>query len=798
VTDARVDELLAQLTIEEKCTMVAGRTSWIVPGSERLGIPEWAVSDGPVGVRGRLLGPGLVTPGPSALAATWDPALVHRVGAALGQECLDKHIDLLLAPTVNQHRSPRGGRHFESYSEDPEHSSRIAVGYIQGVQSTGVGTCVKHFVANDQETARFTVDVRVDERTLRELYLPPFEAAVREAGVWAVMGAYNYVNGEQACAHPHLLQQLLKEEWAFKGLVVSDWFAIKETVAPARHGLDLEMPGPGLWWGEGKLLAAVERGEVPVDAVDDKVRRILGFLAWRGRLAGDADHAEAPVERPEHRRLVREAAAASMVLVRNPRALLPLATAATVAVVGPGARDTALLGGGSAQLVAHRRTDVVSALTDRLGPDRVRAALGVDLRRGVAPLPADWLIEPVVLELFDGDDLDGAPFATETRSTTTALWMGESMPDGRQRFSVRLRARFTAPESGSGTVMAAANGHARVLLDGTEVATNADGFPSGLGLRAGTGVVTLEAGRSYDAVLEFRPEFGFPAVAVELGLQPERSGDALLDEAVAVAAEADVAVVVVGSTAEWETEGSDRTSLSLPADQDELVRRVAAANPNTVVVLNCGAPVLLPWIDEVGAVLLAWYPGQEGGEAIADVLLGDADPGGRMPTTWAHREEDTPAFLHFPGEADVVHYGEGIHLGYRWYDARDIEPLLPFGHGGSYATFEWGAPSVSGEGTSLEVRVPITNTSDRAGTEVVQVYVAADEPAVVRPPKELAGFAKVRVPPGDTVEAGIRLRERAFARWDPGQHAWTVDPGGYRLLVAASAVDIRAAIPVTR
>ncbi|MDH3706838.1 MAG: beta-glucosidase, partial [Acidimicrobiia bacterium] len=340
----RVDELLEQLTLEEKCGLVVGQTAWIVSGCERLGIPDWTVSDGPVGVRGRAMGPGLVVPGPSALAATWDVELVDDIGRALGEECSDKHVQLLLAPTVNIHRVPVGGRHFECYSEDPELTSRVAVAYIDGVQSQGVGACIKHFVANDQEYERHEVDIRVDERALREIYLPPFEAAVKEAGVRSVMGAYNYVNGSHACAHDELLIDLLKGEWGFDGFVVSDWGAVKDTIQSGNGGLDLEMPSPGRFWGQGKLAAAVERGDVAEAAVDDKVRRLLEFLEWCGELGEDTDHTEHPTERPEARALARRAGAESTVLIHDRVGLLPLdpARLSSVALIGPGVAETAM------------------------------------------------------------------------------------------------------------------------------------------------------------------------------------------------------------------------------------------------------------------------------------------------------------------------------------------------------------------------------------------------------------------------------------------------------------------------
>lgn len=793
-----VDALVGQLTLEEKCRMVAGEGAWIIPGCERLGIPDWCVSDGPVGVRGRSQGPGMVYPGPSALAATWDPALVRAVGNAIGEECIDRKVDVLLAPTVNLHRSPRGGRHFESYSEDPELSSRIGVGYIEGVQSNGVGACVKHYIANDQEFERHTIDVDVDERSLREIYMPPFEAAVKEANVQSVMGAYNFVNGAHACAHEELLVDVLKKEWGFAGFVVSDWGAVKETVAPATFGLDLEMPGPGAFWGDGQLRAAVERGEVAEASIDDKVRRIVGFLAWAGRLGTATDHEEVSIERDEHRAIARRAAAASMVLVRNDGAL-PLADTSTVALIGPGAAETAILGGGSASLTPHRASMLSTALGDRIGERLVGVAEGVDMRRRAASVTAEETgDEGVTFELFDGIGFDGEVFDTVSRDRPFNIWFGDSWPTGRQTMSVRATFRYTASSTGRHRLCALGFAHAELFVDDEFVCDNSDGFSAGLGLHGGDGYLDLEEGRTYDLRLEHRPrETGQWLCLVDVGIEPAvDTREAGITEAVELAARADTAVVVVGSTSEWESEGGDRESIDLPNGQNELVERVVAANPNTVVVLNCGAPMNLPWLDDVKATLLAWYPGQEGGDAIADVLLGDVEPSGRMPTTWAVDERDTPSFLNYPGEAGTVRYGEGVFVGYRGFDARGVQPRIPFGHGGSYTSFEWGPPTVSGSGTDLAVDVPVTNTGGRAGAEVVQVYVAADEHVVPRPEKELAGFAKAELEPGESGVARVTLRARAFARWDPASSDWTVDAGGYRLLVGASAGDIRAAVAV--
>jgi beta-glucosidase len=794
-TEAAIDQLVAQLTLEEKCEMLHGADAWTIRGCARLGVPDWTVSDGPVGVRGRGNTPGLVLPGPSAMAATWDVALIEALGGALGQEARDREVDVVLAPTVNLHRSPRGGRHFEAFSEDPELTARMAVAYIRGVQSEGVGACIKHLVANDQEHERTTIDVHVDERTLREVYLRPFEAAIAEADVRAVMAAYNFVNGQHACAQHHVIVEVVKGAWGFAGVVMSDWNAMKDTVGPATNGLDLEMPGPGRWWGDGALLAAVERGDVPEPTIDDKVRRILRLLEWRRRIPSASRAAvEQSVDRPEHRALARRAAADGMVLVKNDR-VLPLTTPSSLALIGPGAASTAILGGGSALLDPHPHSTLLEALTERW-PGPLTHAPGVDLQRSADTVPDEWIDDGVVVELFDGCTFDDRPFATARRARAHNVWWDDTYPEDHDAVSLRATMTLVPPASGPHRLVGKAYGRARLLVDGVEVAdSDVGGFPAGFGFTGCSTVLDLDQGAPITVVLEAVQPLGntYPAAMFDVGVaEVDVTGG--IDAAVRAAAAADVAVVVVGSNDEWESEGGDRSSLELPADQSELVARVAVANPTTIVVLNCGAPMLLPWFDDVAAVLLAWYPGQEGAAAIVDVLTGAAEPGGRMPTTWARAERDTPSFLHYPGEAGVVRYGEELHVGHRWYDARGIEPLIPFGHGGSYTTFEWGDPVVSGEGTDRIVEVPVTNVGDRAGSDVVQVYVRAPVGPVRRPPKQLAGFAKVRLGPGETATARLELGRPAFRRWDVATASWVVDRGRYEVLVAASAADIRSRV----
>jgi beta-glucosidase len=428
-------------------------------------------------------------------------------------------------------------------------------------------------------------------------------------------------------------------------------------------------------------------------------------------------------------------------------------------------------------------------------PGGVTHAEGVRLNRDAPSMPKEWIGDGgVVAELYSGVGFDGEPVHVEQCSGTRNWWYGDRCPAGVEELSVRLRFTMSPDTSGRYRLVACGLASGRLFVDGGRVTDDdAQPFPAGWWLHGADAELDLDAGRSYEVVLEALPEPGNVCAALtDVEVEPVLADrDARFAEAERAAGAADVAVVVVGSNDQWESEGADRTGIELPAGQDELVRRVLAANPRTVVVLNCGAPMLLPWLGDVPAALLAWYPGQEAGDAIVDVLVGDAEPGGRMPTTWPHAERDTPSFLHYPGEAGVVRYGEELHVGHRWYDARGIEPLVPFGHGGSYTSFEWDQPTVHGSGTDVVVEVPVTNIGERAGSDVVQVYVAPREPVVLRPPKELGGFAKVRLGAGEGTVARISLRDRSFSRWDVATHTWTVDPGTYDIVVAASAVDER-------
>lgn len=698
-----IDELVSGMTLDEKASLTAGADLWQTVAVPRLGIRPVKTTDGPNGARGttgadhQSLTTSICIPSGSALGATWDPEVVRDAAGAVARQAKEKSARVLLAPTVNLQRHPLWGRNFEAFSEDPFLSGKLAVAYINGVQGEGVVATVKHLVCNESEHERHTCSSEVDERTLRELYLLPFEMAVREAGVLAVMTSYNRLNGRYLADDVDMLGTVLRQDWGFEGIVMTDWWALASTAEAAEAGLDLEMPGPGRAFGPA-LADAVRHGRAKESWVDEKARRLLMVFDRVGALDDEGDGGERPTDNERDRRSARRAAVEAMVLLSNDDGLLPLALGGLrrVALIGPGASELAIMGGGSASVRPHYRLSLADALGRRLG-DGVEVA-----------------VEPgCVLATGPGEEPDG--------------------PGG--------------------------------------------GVPQKVAAAA------------------------------------------------AAAARADVAIVVVGTNSYWESEGYDRTSMDLPGDQVELVEAVIRANPRTVVVLNTGAPVTLPFAGRAGALVQCWFGGQELANAIVDVLVGDAEPGGRLPVTLPERIEHSPAFGCFPAESSAVRYGEGLFVGYRWYEARHLPVRFPFGHGLSYTTMSLGAARASagalGPGGKVSIEVDVENTGARPGSEVVQVYVAApgggqlSPGGRLRPAKELKGFAKVHLGPGDKTTVRIELNERSFSYYDVAdpdwptlvarlggpddaarraghrtQAGWYVDPGTYEVQVGRSSHDI--------
>jgi beta-glucosidase len=791
------DALLASLTLEQKVTLLAGADAWHT--TKVPGVPVLRCSDGPAGVRGTSwVGPHSASfPCGTALGATFDPDLVEEVGAALGREARSKGAHLLLAPTVNLHRTPVGGRNFECMSEDPTLTAHIATAYVRGVQGEGVACCIKHYIANDTEHERMTISSEVDERTLRELYLVPFEAAVRPideggADVRAVMSSYNRINGTFAADHVPLLRGVLRDDLGFDGVVVSDWFGTHSAAQSLEAGLDLEMPGPPIERGP-KLLAAVQAGEVSEARVDESVLRLLRLFEWCGL---NADHdgkatPESTDDSPITREVIRRAATAATVLLTNPRDVLPLARTARVALIGPNAERGHIQGGGSARVRANRPVGLLGALRDR-GLDVVFEK-GCSIDKRLPALRGDFTVT------YRGPD---GQTASQPIDRLQLLWMDDPAPGiSRSHFGAAVTGTFVPDTTGEWTFGLTSVGAAVVRVNGDVVVDLSTPLTGGAFFGMGSpeirGTVSLVAGEVVTVTIDYPMSQYAMLRGVIVGAEGPAVGDAI-ERAVAAAAAAEVAVVVVGTNDDWETEGEDRTTMALPGAQDELVARVAAANPNTVVVVNAGSPVSMPWLADVAAVMQIWFPGEEVGNSVADVLLGDVEPGGRLPVTIPRRLADTPAYLSHPGQHGVARYDEGLFIGYRWYDARDIEPLFPFGHGLGYTTWSFGPPSVQGNIVDgVTVRVPVTNTGSRPGATVVQCYIEAPTDGPRRPPRELKGFAKVFLQPGETLMAEVWLPERAFAVWDVASHAWCVPGGDYRIEVGASSRDLATAGTIT-
>ncbi|MDY0914761.1 glycoside hydrolase family 3 C-terminal domain-containing protein [Rathayibacter festucae] len=761
------------------------------------------VSDGPSGVRGEVWderSPSLNLPSATALSSSWDRSIARRYGAAAAVEARRKDVDVVLGPTINLHRSPLGGRHFEGFSEDPVLTADLAAAYVAGVQENGVGATPKHYIANDSETDRFTVDVRVGDRALRELYLLAFERAIVETRAWLVMSSYNSINGTTA-TESDLLETPLNSEWGFDGVVISDWTAVR-TVDSARAAQDLVMPGPDGPWGAA-LVAAVRDGSIEESVVDRKVRRILRLAARVGALEGFEPAVAEPVLVEDGRAFAREAAAAGSVLLRNEGELPWDASAlSSVAVIGHNAREARTQGGGSATVLPEKVVTPLDGVRAALPHARVDYALGAVVQDGVAPLVLETITNPVTGE--PGQRVrflaeDGAELFVEDRRATSLVWFGGTAPiaaSARVEFSTIL----TPAADATVRLGFAVAGTARVYVDGAlflEETLAAVGSDLGAALLAPPSVsapLTVTAGTPVDIRIEYdivHAEGDLEgALGFTYGLEPEDTpADELIAEAVALARDADVALVVVGTNSAVESEGYDRSSLDLPGQQDALVRAVAAVNPRTVVVVNAGAPVLLPWRDEVAAVLVGYFGGQEMGDAVADVLLGRVEPGGRLPTTWPVAIEDVPVLSTLPTDGEL-HYDEGIHIGYRAWLRSEVEPAYVFGHGLGYTSFELvsvSTPEPVRGGEDVALLVDVVNTGERAGKVVLQAYAERRDSAVERPVRWLVGFESATLEAGASAQIAVTVPTRLLATWNDG---WEYEAGAFTIRLGTSLEDV--------
>ncbi|GAB2842069.1 glycoside hydrolase family 3 C-terminal domain-containing protein [Streptomyces deserti] len=792
--EAVVEAALGKLGLDAKARLLSGQDMWSLPALPEIGLTSLVMSDGPIGVRGVRWSaddPSVALPSPTALAATWDPELARRAGVLLAQEARRKGVHLLLAPTVNLHRSPLGGRHFEAYSEDPYLTGRIGSGYVEGVQSGGVGTTVKHFVANDAETDRLTVNNLVGERALRELYLAPFEAIVAGAHPWGIMTAYNSVNGTTMTEHHHLVNEVLRGEWGFDGCNVSDWTAARDTVGALDGGLDVAMPGPRTVYGAA-LAQAVRDGRVAQAKVDEAVRRVLRLAARVGILHGaEPVVTDLPAE-VDGETLAREIARRSFVLVRNRNNALPLKPG-RVALIGAAARDARILGGGSATVFPARVVSPLDGLTAALPDGALTYAVGADPNTELAVADQGFELRAVCR------DNDGRVIGTRSAPSGHIQWMGSDLPDGVTHdtlHTVELTGTFVPRESGPHTFGIKGTGAFTLTVGGTtyfdDVQRPAEDepFAAFFGAPEPRARAELTAGVPVDVSLTYLVEgpadHPMSVIGFTLAHQgPQRHPDDLIAEAVEAARNADTAVVVVATTDRVESEGFDRTDLKLPGRQDDLVRAVAAANPDTVVVVNSGSPVELPWREDVAAVLLTWFPGQEGGAALADVLTGAHEPGGRLPTTWGSLA-DAPVTQVVPDNGEL-RYSEDVFIGYRAWEKEGRTPAYPFGHGLGYTDWTYESLQV----TATTARIRVRNTGERAGREVVQLYLAPSTPDPARPARWLAGFATVEAAPGESVEATVVLPRRVFEIWDEMTKSWSFVKGSYEIQAGRSIADRR-------
>ncbi len=793
--EKRVDSLLGKMTVEEKIEMIGGINDFYTRPISRLGIPSLRMSDGPAGVHDY----GLTTAYPAgiALAATWDVELVHRFGTAIGKDARARGVHFILAPGMNIYRAPMNGRNFEYLGEDPFLASRMAVAVIQGIQGQRVIATAKHFAGNNSEFARMTLSSDIDERTLREIYLPAFEASVKEAKVGAVMDAYNLVNGVYMTQNNHLNNEILKKEWGFDGILMSDWGATHDGVGAALGGLDLEMPSR-TFMNANALLPALDTNKLQVAILDDKVRRILRKAIEFGFFDQPQSDTDIPTYSQEGRQIALEAARGSMVLLKNSGNLLPLdeSKVRTIAVIGPGAYPAVPGGGGSSETKPFNAVSYLEGISNRLGT-RAKVLYAVD-----AP-PLDEVFENSEFvttpggesglkgEYFGNQELQGTPAMVRTDKHVHFDWGEGSFAPNEpvDHFAVRWTGYFVPKESADYTFFSSADDGVRLYIDDEAVID--DWQPHSQ--TVDSYVRHLEAGQAYKIRFEYFEAVGSAIAGFGVARAASFTGRATK----AIAAKADAVIICAGFDPKTESEGFDRT-FRLPGGQDELIRQISAVNKNTIVVITAGGNVdMTQWIDRVPAILHAWYPGQEGGTALAQILFGDYSPSGKLPVSLERRWEDNPAFhSYYPAKGESrVQYSEGVFLGYRYFDRSETKPLFAFGHGLSYTTFAYSGLSVTPAGGDLKVPVRVSfdvkNTGRREGAEVAEVYVGDSHASVPRPVKELKGFVKVNLKPGESRRVTLTLDRRAFSFYDVKKNEWSAESGEFTILVGASSDDIR-------
>ena len=797
-----IDQIIKTLTLDEKVSLLSGFNSWYTNKIEKKNIPSIKMSDGPNGVRGDSNSGKSSACFPCAISigSTWDLSLIKDIGIALGEEAQAKDVDVLLGPTINIHRHPLGGRHFESFSEDPFLTGKIATNYVQGVQSKNVAACLKHFVGNDTEYERHSISSNIDAQTLREIYLLPFEMGIKEGNAKVVMSAYNKLNNIFCSSHQDLLIKILKEEWGFDGYVVSDWGAALETIENANGGLDLEMPGPSNVWGKA-LIDAVEASEVSEKLIDDKVKRILTVAEFSNRFQKPQIKAEQAIDQPKHRLLLRKAAADGMVLLKNEGSLPLKKNIKKLAVIGPNALEAQIIGGGSASLRPHYQIHPLEAVQERLGHEtEILYSKGCHTHKYLPKINEELMEEKdgFLVEYFDGNQFD-KNLILEERLTGSKFWVFEGFAkdviskEERPDISVRFSCTYKPDISGLHEFEIFGIGKCRLLIDGNELIDNWTSMDPGeafftFGSASKKGVTNLQKGEAYKIEVQYKFEGSFPAVYI--GCQAPDDVD-IFQEALETASHADDVILIVGTNSDWETEGNDRADFNLPANQNKLIEAILEANQNTVVVINTGSPIHMPWEKKAKAIIQTWFAGQEFGNALVDILSGEVNPSGKLPTTFPVKIEDTPAYKNYPGKNLQMNYDEKLLVGHRWYESNSIKPLFCFGHGLSFTSFNYQNLEVTtGSDFVVTCKFEIQNTGDISGLEIAQCYVGFASPLPGEPYKTLQGFVKEEIGANELKKVEIKLGPRNFSFWSVETNTWQIREGSYQILIGSSSENI--------
>ncbi|MFH1198310.1 MAG: glycoside hydrolase family 3 C-terminal domain-containing protein [bacterium] len=786
----RVEDLLSRMSLEEKIKMLGG-TGFATQPFEELGIPELKMTDGPLGVRwdeSTAFAAGI------GLAATWNPDLAFKIGSSIGRETLGKGRHVILGPCVNIARIPQGGRNFESFGEDPFLASKMAVDYIKGVQNAGAAACVKHFAVNNQEHERMFVDAKVSDRALNEIYFPAFKAAVQEADVLTVMCAYNKLNGPYCAENYDLLTAKLKNEWGFKGLVMSDWGAVHSDIPVAKNGLDLEMP-TGEFLNIDNLLPALESGELEESKIDDMVRRILSVIFKLGLFEKETTEDESLIGSKENREASLEVALQGIVMLKNDNGILPIDKnkIKSIAVIGPNAGVARTGGGGSSMVSPDYSISPLQALKEKLGSSvQINFSQAIRFSGETAAIPVENLFvdkectqHGLKAKYYVNEKFEGNPKVERIDSQIKCFWQGGSPVDGigEDHFSVQWEGYLQAPKGGEYSLELSSDDGSRMFIDDELVIDNWGDH----GLDTKSYEIKMEANEIHKIKVEFYENGGDATVILSWQLP----GVNLMDEAISAAKNSDVALLFVGTTFRFESEGFDRPDLYLPDGQEELIKAVTEVNPNTVVILTTGSPVLMDsWIGKVNGMIETWFAGEYIGEAAAQVLFGEYNPSGKLPITFPKSWEDCSAYPTYKAMSGTTNYDDGIYVGYRHFDKKNIEPLFPFGFGLSYTKFAYGNLIVSREGDSFTVKFEMTNSGNIAGSETAQLYISAIDSKIDKPVKELKGFIKTELKPGETKSEVFKFHKSNLAYYDVNSKSWKVESGKYKVMVGSSSRDI--------